>query len=151
MIETRKHQFFGFVVILLIIGFLQYFRKILNGHKFSKYGKFLYIITMMTFVSGIMFILYFTEMNNILSFLIGLFVATMSEHIAVLFLAIGNNFNVIAARIIQKYTGINLEEELTGKRGGEGEHEESALQQAAPQQAASQSEEKQNTNTSDTK
>lgn len=92
---------------------------------------------MMTFVSGIMFILYFTEMNNILSFLIGLFVATMSEHIAVLFLAIGNNFNVIAARIIQKYTGINLEEELTGK---------SKL-------GASQtdSEEKQSTNTSDTK
>lgn len=140
MIETRKHQFFGFVVILLIIGFLQYFRKILNGHKFSKYGKFLYIITMMTFVSGIMFILYFTEMNNILSFLIGLFVATMSEHIAVLFLAIGNNFNVIAARIIQKYTGINLEEELTGKRGGD-----------AQQQASSQSDEKQSTNTSDTK
>lgn len=145
MIETRKHQFFGFVVILLIIGFLQYFRKILNGHKFSKYGKFLYIITMMTFVSGIMFILYFTEMNNILSFLIGLFVATMSEHIAVLFLAIGNNFNVIAARIIQKYTGINLEEELTGKKGGD------ASQQAAQQQASSQSEEKQSTNTSDTK
>lgn len=140
MIETRKHQFFGFVVILLIIGFLQYFRKILNGHKFSKYGKFLYIITMMTFVSGIMFILYFTEMNNILSFLIGLFVATMSEHIAVLFLAIGNNFNVIAARIIQKYTGINLEEELTGKKVGD-----------AQQQTASQSEEKQSTNTSDTK
>lgn len=143
MIETRKHQFFGFVVILLIIGFLQYFRKILNGHKFSKYGKFLYIITMMTFVSGIMFILYFTEMNNILSFLIGLFVATMSEHIAVLFLTIGNNFNVIAARIIQKYTGINLEEELTGKPKGEGEN--------SHQQAASKSEEKQNTNTSDTK
>lgn len=140
MIETRKHQFFGFVVILLIIGFLQYFRKILNGHKFSKYGKFLYIITMMTFVSGIMFILYFTEMNNILSFLIGLFVATMSEHIAVLFLAIGNNFNVIAARIIQKYTGINLEEELTGKKEGD-----------AQQQTASQSDEKQSTNTSDTK
>ena len=95
---------------------------------------------MMTFVSGIMFILYFIEMNNILSFLIGLFVATMSEHIAVLFLAIGNNFNVIAARIIQKYTGINLEEELTGKKGGD-----------AQQQASSQSEEKQNTNTSDTK
>ena len=87
-----------------------------------------------------MFILYFTEMNNILSFLIGLFVATMSEHIAVLFLAIGNNFNVIAARIIQKYTGINLEEELTGKKVGD-----------AQQQTASQSDEKQSTNTSDTK
>ena len=89
---------------------------------------------MMTFVSGIMFILYFTEMNNILSFLIGLFVATMSEHIAVLFMTIGNNFNVIAARIIQKYTGINLEEELTGKVSNE-----------------PQSDEKQSTNTSDTK
>lgn len=141
MIETRKHQFFGFVVILLIIGFLQYFRKILNGHKFSKYGKFLYIITMMTFVSGIMFILYFTEMNNILSFLIGLFVATMSEHIAVLFLAIGNNFNVIAARIIQKYTGINLEDELTGKKSTD----------RKTQADQTGSEEKQNTNTSDTK
>lgn len=141
MIETRKHQFFGFVVILLIIGFLQYFRKILNGHKFSKYGKFLYIITMMTFVSGIMFILYFTEMNNILSFLIGLFVATMSEHIAVLFLAIGNNFNVIAARIIQKYTGINLEDELTDKKSTD----------RKTQADQTGSEEKQNTNTSDTK
>ena len=140
MIETRKHQFFGFVVILLIIGFLQYFRKILNGHKFSKYGKFLYIITMMTFVSGIMFILYFTEMNNILSFLIGLFVATMSEHIALLFLAIGNNFNIIAARIIQKYTGINLEEELTGK-----------TQAGKTQADQSDSEESKSTNTSDTK
>lgn len=140
MIETRKHQFFGFVVILLIIGFLQYFRKILNGHKFSKYGKFLYIITMMTFVSGIMFILYFTEMNNILSFLIGLFVATMSEHIAVLFLAIGNNFNVIAARIIQKYTGINLEDELTGK-----------TQAGKTQADQSDSDEKQSANISDTK
>ena len=119
MIETRKHQFFGFVVILLIIGFLQYFRKILNGHKFSKYGKMLYIITMITFVTGIMFILYFTEMNNILSFLIGLFVATMSEHIAQLFLAIGNNFNTIVVRIIMKYTGINLEKELDSKKSDE--------------------------------
>ena len=142
MIETRKHQFFGFVVILLIVGFLQYFRKIVNGHKFSKYGKLLYIITMMTFVTGIMFILYFTEMNNILSFLIGLFVATMSEHIAVLFMTIGNNFNTIAARVIQKYTGINLEEELSGK-GKEKEEN-------TPQQAASP-DEKQDNNPSDTK
>ena len=124
MIETRKHQFFGFVVILLIIGFLQYFRKIVNGHKFSKYGKLLYIITMLTFVTGIMFILYFTEMNNILSFLIGLFVATMSEHIAILFMTIGNNFNIIVARIIQKYTGINLEKELNDKARGHDSSEE---------------------------
>ena len=124
MIETRKHQFFGFVVILLIIGFLQYFRKIVNGHKFSKYGKLLYIITMLTFVTGIMFILYFTEMNNILSFLIGLFVATMSEHIAILFMTIGNNFNTIVARIIQKYTGINLEKELNDKARGNDSTEE---------------------------
>lgn len=95
---------------------------------------------MMTFVSGIMFILYFTEMNNIISFLIGLFVATMSEHIAVLFLAIGNNFNVIAARIIQKYTGINIEEELTGK-----------TQAGKTQADQSDSDEKQSTNTSETK
>lgn len=124
MIETRKHQFFGFVVILLIIGFLQYFRKIVNGHKFSKYGKLLYIITMLTFVTGIMFILYFTEMNNILSFLIGLFVATMSEHIAILFMTIGNNFNIIVARIIQKYTGINLEKELNDRARTEAAPEE---------------------------
>ena len=58
----------------------------------------------------------------------------MSEHIAVLFLAIGNNFNVIAARIIQKYTGINLEEELTGKKS-----------------KSDDTSENQNTNTSDTK
>ena len=79
---------------------------------------------MLTFVTGIMFILYFTEMNNILSFLIGLFVATMSEHIAILFMTIGNNFNTIVARIIQKYTGINLEKELNDKARGNDSTEE---------------------------
>ena len=35
----RKHQFLLFCLLLLIIGFLQYFRKIANGIKLNKIGK----------------------------------------------------------------------------------------------------------------
>lgn len=113
--EQRKHQFLGFVVILLLIGFLNYFRRIINGHKFTKYGKILYLATMITFVVGIMFVLYYTELNNIISFLIGLFVTTLSEHIAKLFVLIGDNFNPIILKILKKYTGVDLTEELLEK------------------------------------
>lgn len=113
--EQRKHQFLGFIVILLIIGFLNYFRRIINGHKFTKHGKILYLATMITFVVGIMFVLYFTELNNILSFLIGLFVTTLSEHIAKLFVVIGDNFNPIVAKILKKTTDIDLKDELKNK------------------------------------
>lgn len=115
MLETRKHQFIGLVVILLIVGFLNYFRKIVSGHRFTKYGRLLYIFTMMTFVIGIMFVLYFTELNNILSFLIGLLVATLSEHIAQMFLTIGDNFNLIIVKIIKKFTGLDFSFELHDK------------------------------------
>ena len=113
--EQRKHQFLGFVVILLLIGFLNYFRRIINGHKFTKYGKILYLTTMITFVVGIMFVLYYTDLNNIVSFLIGLFVTTLSEHIAKLFIIIGDNFNPIILKILKKFTGVDLSEELLEK------------------------------------
>lgn len=113
--EQRKHQFLGFVVILLLIGFLNYFRRIINGHKFTKYGKILYLTTMIIFVVGIMFVLYYTDLNNIVSFLIGLFVTTLSEHIAKLFIVIGDNFNPIILKILKKFTGVDLSEELLEK------------------------------------
>ncbi len=113
--EQRRHQFLGFIIILLIIGFLNYFRRILHGHKFTKYGKILYLATMITFVVGIMFVLYFTNLNNIVSFCIGLAVTTLSEHIAKLFIIIGDNFNLILAKILKKISGIDLTEELSDK------------------------------------
>ena len=113
--EHRKHQFLGFIIILLIIGFLNYFRRILHGHKFTKYGKILYLVTMITFVVSIMFILYYTNLNNIVSFCIGLAVTTLSEHIAKLFIIIGDNFNTIVAKVLKKISGIDLTEELKDK------------------------------------
>lgn len=113
--EQRKHQFLGFVVILLIIGFLNYFRRIINGHKFTKYGKILYLTTMITFVVSIMFVLYYTDLNNIVSFLIGLFVTTLSEHIAKLFILVGDNFNPIILKLLKKFTGVDLSKELLEK------------------------------------
>lgn len=124
MLESRKHQFLGFVVILLTIGFLNYFRRIVNGQKFTKYGKILYIVTMTTFVVGIMFVLYFTELNNILSFMIGLLVATLSEHIAQLFLSIGDNFNSIVVQVIKKFTGLDFSKELEKNKPSEGQREQ---------------------------
>lgn len=76
--EERKQQFYGFVIILLIIGFLNYFRRINAGMKLSKTGKIIHILTMLVFVVGTMFVLYYTELNNILSFCIGLFMANFS-------------------------------------------------------------------------
>lgn len=113
--EARKHQFFGFIIILLIIGFLNYFRRILIGHKFTKAGKILYLVTMITFVGGIMFVLYYTQINNILAFLIGLFVTTLSEHIAKLFIILGDNFNPIVAKFIKKFVGVDLTNDLIDK------------------------------------
>lgn len=112
MMEPRKQQFFGFVIILLIIGFLNYFRKLSNGLKISKTGKILYITTMVTFISSIMFVLYYTEINNILAFIIGLVVANLSEHIAKLFVSLGTNFNVILAKILKKIIGIDISNEI---------------------------------------
>ena len=114
--EQRKNQFLGFVIILLIIGFLNYFRRILHGHKFTKYGKVLYLGTMITFVVSIMFVLYYTNLNNIVSFCIGLLVTTLSEHIAKLFIIIGDNFNTIVAKFLKKYLGIDLTNELIEKK-----------------------------------
>jgi hypothetical protein len=110
--EHRKNQFFIFSILLLIIGFLQYVRKISNGYKLNKIQKILYLITLIVFTITIMIILYFTELNNLISFCLGLVVATSSEHIAKLFLVIGNNFDSILAKILKKVTNIDFSEDL---------------------------------------
>lgn len=111
--EERKQQFYGFVIILLIIGFLNYFRRINVGMKLSKSGKIIHILTMIVFVVGTMFVLYYTELNNILSFCIGLFIANFSEHIAKMIVVLGDNFNIIFAKFFKKYTGVDISKELT--------------------------------------
>lgn len=111
--EERKQQFYGFVIILLIIGFLNYFRRINAGIKLSKSGKIIHILTMIVFVVGTMFVLYYTELNNILSFCIGLFMANFSEHIAKMIVVLGDNFNIIFAKFFKKYTGVDISKELT--------------------------------------
>lgn len=111
--EERKQQFYGFVIILLIIGFLNYFRRIITGMKLSKSSKIIRILTMIVFVVGTMFVLYYTELNNILSFCIGLFMANFSEHIAKMIVVLGDNFNIIFAKFFKKYTGVDISKELT--------------------------------------
>lgn len=111
--EERKQQFYGFVIILLIIGFLNYFRRINTGMKLSKSSKLIHILTMIVFVVGTMFVLYYTELNNILSFCIGLFMANFSEHIAKMIVVLGDNFNIIFAKFFKKYTGVDISKELT--------------------------------------
>lgn len=111
--EQRKYQFLGFVVILLSIGFLNYFRKLITLKiKLGKKGKILYLATMVVFIVGIMFVLYFTNINNIVSFCLGLMVAALSEHIAKLFLVVGDNFNPIVVKIIKRYFNIDLTKEI---------------------------------------
>lgn len=111
--EERKQQFYGFVIILLIIGFLNYFRRINTGMKLSKSSKIIHILTMIVFVVGTMFVLYYTELNNILSFCIGLFMANFSEHIAKMIVVLGDNFNIIFAKFFKKYTGVDISKEFT--------------------------------------
>lgn len=111
--EERKQQFYGFAIILLIIGFLNYFRRINAGMKLSKSGKIIHILTMIVFVVGTMFVLYYTELNNILSFCIGLFMANFSEHIAKMIVVLEDNFNIIFAKFFKKYTGVDISKELT--------------------------------------
>lgn len=111
--EERKQQFYGFVIILLIIGFLNYFRRINAGMKLSKSGKIIHTLTMIVFVVGTMFVLYYTELNNILSFCIGLFMANFSEHIAKMIVVLGDNFNIIFVKFFKKYTGVDISKELT--------------------------------------
>lgn len=111
--EERKQQFYGFVIILLIIGFLNYFRRINAGMKLSKSVKIIRILTMIVFIVGTMFVLYYTELNNILSFCIGLFMANFSEHIAKMIVVLEDNFNIIFAKFFKKYTGVDISKELT--------------------------------------
>lgn len=111
--EERKQEFYGFVIILVIIGFLNYFRRINAGMKLSKSGKIIRILTMIVFIVGTMFVLYYTELNNILSFCIGLFMANFSEHIAKMIVVLEDNFNIIFAKFFKKYTGVDISKELT--------------------------------------
>ena len=111
--EERKQQFYGFVTILLIIGFLNYFRRINAGMKLSKSSKIIRILTMIVFIVGTMFVLYYTELNNILSFCIGLFMANFSEHIAKMIVVLEDNVNIIFAKFFKKYTGVDISKELT--------------------------------------
>lgn len=111
--EERKQQFYGFVIILLIIGFLNYFRRINAGMKLSKSSKIIRILTMIVFIMGTMFVLYYTELNNILSFCIGLFMANFSEYIAKMIVVLEDNFNIIFAKFFKKYTGVDISKELT--------------------------------------
>lgn len=119
--ETKKQQYLGFIVILLIIGYLNYFRRLTNGYKLSKTGRILYLATMVVFTVGTMFVLYYTNLNNIVSFAIGLVAATMSEHIAKLIMIIGDNFNPLICKLMKKFFGIDISEELNGKHCGSSE------------------------------
>ena len=111
-LEEKKNQYFGFIIILLIIGFLNYFRKVSAGLRLSRTGKILYLATMITFVISIMFVLYFTQLNNIMSFCIGLTIMALSENIAKLFLIMSDKFNPILIKVIRKYFKIDLSDEL---------------------------------------
>jgi len=112
-IEDKKNQFFGFIVILLLVGFLNYFRKVMNGLQLSRAGKILYLITMITFIIGTMFLLYFAQINNIVAFLIGLAVTALSENIAKMFLILGDKFNPIVAKVTKEYLKVDITKELT--------------------------------------
>jgi len=111
-LEEKKNQYFGFIVIILLIGFLNYFRKVSNGLRLSRTGKILYLITMVIFVIGIMFVLYFTKLNNIISFCIGLSIMALSENIAKLFLVMSDKFNPILVKFVKFWIRIDLSEEF---------------------------------------
>lgn len=106
--EQRKNQFLIFTISLLSIGFIQYLRKIANGYKLNQTGKILYLATMVIFTVTIMIVLYYSKLNNILAFCIGLAVVTLSEQIAKLFLILGNNFNQIVIKIIKTFLNLDL-------------------------------------------
>lgn len=74
---------------------------------------------MVTFTLGTMFVLYYTELNNVISFCLGLIAATSSEHIAKLFVIIGNNFNPLVAKLIKKFLKIDLTDELNETKNEE--------------------------------
>ena len=106
--EQRKNQFLIFTISLLSIGFIQYLRKIANGYKLTQTGKILYLATMVIFTVTIMIVLYYSKLNNILAFCIGLAVVTLSEQIAKLFLILGNNFNQIIIKILKTFFNLDL-------------------------------------------
>ncbi len=115
--NERQYQFYGLLLILLIIGFLNYFRKIMSGVQGleKRSQKLIYIFTMVIFTTGTMFLLYFTNLNNIASFLIGLLVTTLSENLAQFLLKLQVNFDAIAAKFIYRYTKVDITPELKDK------------------------------------
>lgn len=110
--EQRKNQFLIFTISLLSIGFIQYLRKIANGYKLNQTGKILYLATMVIFTVTIMIVLYYSKLNNILAFCIGLAVVTLSEQIAKLFLILGNNFNQIIIKILKTFFNLDLDKTI---------------------------------------
>lgn len=78
----------------------------------NKVQKILYLTTMVTFTVGIMVILYFSNYESLLSFCLGLCVCICSEHIAKLFLVIGDKFNLIIINVVKTWIGVDLSEEL---------------------------------------
>lgn len=82
----------------------------------NKISKILYLVTLIIFSISTMFVLYVTDFNNVLSFMVGLIVATSSEQIAKLFLTIGSNFTSIGIKIVKNYSGIDLTDELKEKK-----------------------------------
>jgi uncharacterized membrane protein len=111
----RKHQFLLFSAVLLAIGFLQYFRKIANGLKMNKVQKILYLATMVIFTIGTMVVLYFTNLDGILPFCLGLVIVILSEPIAKLFLILGDNFNKIVIKLLSLFIRVDFTDELLEK------------------------------------
>lgn len=114
--EQRKQEFFAFAIILTIIGFLQYLRRIISGYKLSRNGKILYLCTMIVFTLSVIYIFYLTDISNVITFFIGLAVSVLSEHIAKLFMIIGDNFNAIISKCTNRYLKIDLTEQLCGDK-----------------------------------
>lgn len=112
MMEQRKNQFLSFILILLSVGFLQYFRKIINRTLVDKVSKILYLATMIVFSISSMVVLYLSGLKEVTCFLIGLFITTMAEHIAKLFLTIGDNLPKILSKIIKHKFLIDIKKEL---------------------------------------
>ena len=118
MDNNRESHFIIYTLLLVFIGFLQYLRKVSNGKlKMKKTGKLLYLSTLITFVFSGMLIMVYTEMSEALCFTIGLFIATLSEHIAKFFVFIGDNFNRILSLFIKRYFNVEIEIEINEETG----------------------------------
>ena len=77
-------------------------------YALNQTGKILYLATMVIFTVTIMIVLYYSKLNNILAFCIGLAVVTLSEQIVNLFLILGNNFNQIVIKLLKTFFNLDL-------------------------------------------